>query len=137
MMEHCSAKKVLKISPFYLKSTMYLLLWNIDGIKWFCKSLKSKTWSIPFFFTYKVFIETVFVKNKIFYMTVHPGRVSIVTNNYFVRNKIWHNVCDCILKSGHLLVTSKSMSADCQSNKSTALFIWSEFASEKCHKILS
>ena len=32
MMEHCSAKKVLKISLFFFKSTMYLLLWNIGGM---------------------------------------------------------------------------------------------------------
>ena len=31
-------------------------------------------------------------------MAIHPGRASIVTNNYFVRNKIWH-ICDCIIKN--------------------------------------
>ena len=29
------------------------------------------------FSTYKCFIEIGFIKNKIFYMTVHPGRVTI------------------------------------------------------------
>ena len=37
------------------------------------------------------------------------------------------------LKTGTHSLTSKSVTAGSQSNKSTALFIWSEFASEKCH----
>ena len=32
MTEHCSPKKVLRISLFSLKSTVYFLLWNIGGI---------------------------------------------------------------------------------------------------------
>ena len=32
MSEHCSAKKMLKILLFSLKSTIYLLLWNIGRI---------------------------------------------------------------------------------------------------------
>ena len=33
MMEHCSAKKVMKISLFSLKSTIYLLSLNIGAIR--------------------------------------------------------------------------------------------------------
>ena len=32
MREHCSAKKVLRISLFSLKPTIYVLLWNIGGV---------------------------------------------------------------------------------------------------------
>ena len=40
------------------------------------------------FSTYKRFIEIGFIKNKIFYMALHPGKVSMVTDSYYVRNKI-------------------------------------------------
>ena len=81
------------------------------------------------FSTYIRIIEITFVKNKIFYMAVQPGRV--------VRNKIDIIFVIVLLKTETCSLTFKSASADYQSNKSTALFIWSEFAWGKCHTVFS
>ena len=45
--------------------------------------------------------EYASIKNKIFYMVVHPGRVSIVTNNFSFGTKF--DICDCVIKNGNLL----------------------------------
>ena len=87
------------------------------------------------FSTYKLLIEIIFVKNKIFYMTVHTERVLIVTNNYFVRNKNWPNICDCIIKNGHLLINilvSEYWLPVKQVNCSFYMFAW-----ERYHTVLS
>ena len=84
------------------------------------------------FSMYKRRIAIGFIKNKIFYMTVHPGRVSIFTTNYMLGRKFDIIFMIVTLETDTCSLTSKSMSADSQLDKSTALFIWSEFASEKC-----
>ena len=56
-------------------------------------------------------------------MTVHPGTVAIVINNYFVRTKSDIMFVIVPLKPDTCSLKSKSMSVDSQSNKSIALFI--------------
>ena len=70
-------------------------------------------------------------------MTVHPGSISIVSNNYSLGTNFDIIFVIVSLKMDTCSLTFESMSADSQSNKSTALFIWSEFAWEKCHTALS
>ena len=64
-------------------------------------------------------------------MTVHPGRFSIVTNNYFVTNKIWYNICDCIIKNGHLLINILSQWVLIPSQTSQLLFLYDQSSLEK------
>ena len=54
-------------------------------------------------------------------MAVHIGRIFVIVS----------------LKTETCSLTSMSMSDDSQSKKSTDIFIWSEFAWEKCHVVLS
>ena len=64
-------------------------------------------------------------------MTVHPGRFSIVTNNYFVTNKIWYNICDCIIKNGRLLINILSQWVLIPSQTSQLLFLYDQSSLEK------
>ena len=43
-------------------------------------------------FTNKFPLEIIFTTGKIFYKTIHPGRVSVITSYGFIENKSWYNI---------------------------------------------
>ena len=65
--------------------------------------MKIKKMEHVFFQVLTLYINFLY-KAYEFYMKVHPGRISIVANNFFVKNKIWNNIRDCITTNGNLLI---------------------------------
>ena len=49
-------------------------------------------------------IKIDFSNNTIFYLSIHPRRVTVITGNYFTRYKVRYNIDNCFVKNGHLLI---------------------------------
>ena len=88
------------------------------------------------FFTKKCVTDISVIKNKIFYVVVHPGSwLSQIMISLETKFDIIFVII--LLKMEICSLTSKSASGDSQLNKLTALFIWSKFSGEKYHAVLS
>ena len=88
------------------------------------------------FSTYKLFIKIIFIKNFFTWRFIQRGsRSSPIIILLGTKFDIVFVIVS--LKTGTCSLTFKSMSADSQSKKSAALFIWSEFPWEKCHTVFS
>ena len=112
-----------------------LAVW-IDWISWFYKFSNVKRLKIlPE--GKKIFYEN-YGRNEIFYIAIHPGRISIVTINRFIGNKVRRMIFVIVsIKTESSSLSSRLLSEDSQSNRLMGFFIWSEFALDKCHTVLS
>ena len=144
MRRHWLVIKELEISLFWLKSVT-CLLWKIGALHgaFFSRLLAGfinfqtlKDWK--YCRKAKQFFYENYGRNEIFYIAIHPGRISIVTINRFIGNKVRRMIFVIVsIKTESSSLSSRLLSEDSQSNRLMGFFIWSEFALDKCHTVLS
>ena len=120
----------------FLLKYLYLAV-RIDWINWFCKFLNIKRLPVLLDDKKRFLWKSFMAAMRFFiYQFIQGGyRSSQVINSLGTKLDmtfiiVWVRTETCSLTSGLL-------SKDSQSNRLMAFFIWSEYAQEKCHTVLS
>ena len=57
-------------------------------------------------------MKIIYGHNEIFYIAIHPRRILIITSDYFIRNKIRHDIHNRFINNRNLLINIEIIKGD-------------------------
>ena len=72
-----------------------VLLCSLNRLLKMVLRLEAQRWSMLLFSRAIFFMEIIFKTNKVFYKTIHPGRITLITSYGFLKGKVGSNIYGC------------------------------------------